>query len=999
MDVGELRVQTRAEQRREERGRNRPERRGARLSNVTLGLVPSRRALVSGAVARGDNLSDGSLAEHQADAVASVVSASDPLHVVGANAPRHQPEGTEVLQQLTLVVGHLLEGLDGEEPVSREIETSLAWDGVELVVRHQRAQHVTLGSDAKTFLALVRRLSRLGGHEKRRARSEEGRERERLVRHAQRASVHDELPESGVGGELREEFPQRGEMFVVHGEGADAPQILHRVMHRGGLGGLGQPRAHLLGAPGEAQRLDTHHQLLQTDAAHLGVGVSVEFRIRREEVERDARAYATGAAPSLLRRRVGDGDVVQAAHETLGVVSLLLDPPGVHHAHDIVDGDGRLGDVGGEHNLDDARGRAHKHPSLFLGRERAVQGQDPVRIQAKPPAAGVRAVRGGDEELANVINLSDAGKKDEDGGSAGAGAPVVPVAFLLLRRPAIPRILPGAGEPREGGVHVPVSVVDEPRDELDDELIVHHVEVELRQRSRRGARARSVTVAPRQARCPLHLGRRSSRLVVRRLFPRFALVLVRSVAPLRVPVDPVSGRRDGVLQVQRRHGKRATREGHAGRAVEVPREHVPVHRGGHQAELHVRSRALGRALAALASAQEFLERHEQEIALHRSLVHLVHQDVRHSRERGIALQPTQQDARRAEEQSRVVARLGLAPDGVSHGADADPRLAAFRRDALRHADGRDAPRLRADDVHGGVGLVRVFQQVLRHLRGLPAARLALDDGDGVIVEGVHERGAMAKHREGPANGAVRAPAGGRGRGEERRAGVVAAVVAGHLARLLIEVGEVGNGAHAVDGRLLEEARRGGRLRGATHGADGRGRHRDATEGGMPGGTVLGGAGDLLRGPRGGLWGFGLLAERAAGARGGPDVAVLALAGVGSGVPAAAAVARAGLGAPVSVAATAGTADAAVSASVTARRECAVAGDGAAAAGGARGRRGGGSAGQEGIGRHLVQLRVERRGMPRRGGARGRGRVAGASRGHRSTVRKGAHRVRRAGGGL
>ena len=146
-------------------------------------------------------------------------------------------------------------------------------------------------------------------------------------------------------------------------------------------------------------------------------------RIRREEVERDARAYATGAAASLLRRRVGDGDVVQAAHETLGVVSLLLDPPGVHHAHDIVDGDGRLGDVGGEHNLDDARGRAHKHPSLFLGRERAVQGQDPVRVQAKPPAAGVRAVRGGDEELANVINLSDAGKKDEDGVSAGAGAP------------------------------------------------------------------------------------------------------------------------------------------------------------------------------------------------------------------------------------------------------------------------------------------------------------------------------------------------------------------------------------------------------------------------------------------------------------------------------------------------------------------------------------------------------------------------------------------------
>ena len=116
---------------------------------------------------------------------------------------------------------------------------------------------------------------------------------------------------------------------------------------------------------------------------------------------------------------------------------------------------------------------------------------------------------------------------------------------------------------------------------------------------------------------------------------------------------------------------------------------------------------------------------------------------------------------------------------------------------------------------------------------------------------------------------------------------------------------------------------------------------------MPGGTVLGGAGDLLRGPRGGLWGFGLPRRTCHRRPEGPDVAVLALAGVGSGEPAAAAVARAGLGAPVSVAATAGTADAAVSASVTARRECAVAGDGAAAAGGARGRRGGGSAGQGG----------------------------------------------------
>ena len=58
--------------------------------------------------------------------------------------------------------------------------------------------------------------------------------------------------------------------------------------------------------------------------------------------------------------------------------------------------------------------------------------------------------------------------------------------------------------------------------------------------------------------------------------------------------------------------------------------------------------------------------------------------------------------------------------------------------------------------------MRVFQQVLRHLCGLPAARLALDDGDGVIVEGVHERGAMAKHREGTGERRREAPRRGRG---------------------------------------------------------------------------------------------------------------------------------------------------------------------------------------------------------------------------------------------
>eukprot|EP00961_Rhodomonas_salina_P084143 1130746-Rhodomonas_salina.1 len=120
-------------------------------------------------------------------------------------------------------------------------------------------------------------------------------------------------------------------------------------------------------------------------------------------------------------------------------------------------------------------------------------------------------------------------------------------------------------------------------------------------------------------------------------------------------------------------------------------------------------------------------------------MHLVHEYVRHTLQPRVALQPSQKHPGGAEQKARVVARLAFAPDRVTHRPSAGRALAALARDALRHPDGADPPRLRAHDVHGRARLRRVLEEVLRHLRGLAAAGLALHDRHWVALERADER--------------------------------------------------------------------------------------------------------------------------------------------------------------------------------------------------------------------------------------------------------------------
>ena len=58
------------------------------------------------------------------------------------------------------------------------------------------------------------------------------------------------------------------------------------------------------------------------------------------------------AAASLLGGGGGDDHVLERRHATCHLIPLLLDAPSVDDEAHVVDGDGSLRDVGGEHHLD-----------------------------------------------------------------------------------------------------------------------------------------------------------------------------------------------------------------------------------------------------------------------------------------------------------------------------------------------------------------------------------------------------------------------------------------------------------------------------------------------------------------------------------------------------------------------------------------------------------------------------------------------------------------------
>ena len=164
-------------------------------------------------------------------------------------------------------------------------------------------------------------------------------------------------------------------------DGAQRLQPLHRQRHRlrrGRIHGLRQERLD----PGVGHRARLQARRLQRGSLNLRrrpFGHRLEHRPGVEPVTH-TRGDAAGAAGALRRGRPGRGHRAHGAHRRFRVVAHLPDQAAVDDGEDVVDGDGRLGDVGGEDHLDLSRGRRVEHQLLlFLGHLR-VQGNHLKRV-------------------------------------------------------------------------------------------------------------------------------------------------------------------------------------------------------------------------------------------------------------------------------------------------------------------------------------------------------------------------------------------------------------------------------------------------------------------------------------------------------------------------------------------------------------------------------------------------------------------------------------------
>eukprot|EP00754_Rhynchopus_humris_P014998 Rhum_TRINITY_DN14423_c2_g1::Rhum_TRINITY_DN14423_c2_g1_i1::g.88930::m.88930 len=218
-----------------------------------------------------------------------------------------------------------------------------------------------------------------------------GGDREARVHAAQQHAVQEKLAQLRVQGQVGQVQPQRRQP-AVRPDRADAGQRVPARLDGGVAGRLDGPSQHLrVRGLAEVQHADLQQQVLQRHAGHLAL---LERRhhlvVRVAGVEPQAVPGADTAGTSLSLLRVGAADPAgdEAVHALLGRVAVLLVLAGVEDEDDVVDGDGGLGDVGGEHDLPlGLRPRRVEDCLLLLVRHGGVQavaldplGQAPVGI-------------------------------------------------------------------------------------------------------------------------------------------------------------------------------------------------------------------------------------------------------------------------------------------------------------------------------------------------------------------------------------------------------------------------------------------------------------------------------------------------------------------------------------------------------------------------------------------------------------------------------------------
>src|SRR5690606_14019980 len=103
----------------------------------------------------------------------------------------------------------------------------------------------------------------------------------------------------------------------------------------------------------DAHGTDGEAELLKRDAPDLRIGTlcHLGLEVAREELIAFAGPDTAGTTPALLAGGTRRPGLLELAHVVRRVERGLLDSAAVDHGDDVVDGDGRLGHVGGNHHL------------------------------------------------------------------------------------------------------------------------------------------------------------------------------------------------------------------------------------------------------------------------------------------------------------------------------------------------------------------------------------------------------------------------------------------------------------------------------------------------------------------------------------------------------------------------------------------------------------------------------------------------------------------------
>ena len=160
---------------------------------------------------------------------------------------------------------------------------------------------------------------------------------------------------------------------------------MQRALQRGARGGLqvlevenvlNPDRLQLQNDARQVAALDLGHRVLR-QLQELALGEESEaLRLTSHNHHYLARTLSTRSASALPRVRLGDGHDEERLESGGGLRDADLHHARVHHVLDAADGDGRLGDVGGENDLARVRRRGREHDKLLIGRQCGIQRVD-----------------------------------------------------------------------------------------------------------------------------------------------------------------------------------------------------------------------------------------------------------------------------------------------------------------------------------------------------------------------------------------------------------------------------------------------------------------------------------------------------------------------------------------------------------------------------------------------------------------------------------------------